>query len=197
MTTKIARIQNRYDKLGNQERLRLAVSAIERGDDEELEAIFSTASRKIYRMTDAWITDRYDAIWKISVVYWLFTEELLREREELCHRATIYKFNVDYGDESQRQKLSKVLEIINAMITEHDNLIWAVSEAIRQLAKTVELAPTDLLARASESAKERLNWQRHDYDDQADETILSDMVNKYYQGFAAYWPDAGSDSNFA
>lgn len=190
MTNKIARIQNRYDKLSNKERLQLAVSAIERGDNQDLEFIFRTAPRKTYTMPDDWITDRYEAIWKISVVYWIITEELLREQEELSHRVTIYKFNVEYGDQSQRQKWSKALEIINSMITENDNLIWAASESIRQLAKIVELDPRDLLARASESVKERLNWQHHNLDTQTDQITLSEKVDMYFQTFLAYWPTA-------
>lgn len=186
MTAKIARLHNNYDRLENQERLHLVASAIERGDDDELNALISTTPKKSYVMRDAWMVDRYHAIRTVSLVYWLMTEETLREREKMLHHTTILESSVRLADEPKRLK---VIELVGKMIEEHDNLLWAASEAIRQLATAVKLQPRELLVFVPEHVKGRLNLQRHTYDNQVDEAILQKMVKSYFKGFSVHWPD--------
>lgn len=193
MNTKIERIHNKYDKLTNQERLRLVTNAIERGDDEELGALLRSTAKKTYTMRDAWMVDRFDAIWRISVVYWLTTEELLRTRGENQHLLRILKsdtaefLNLDVDDPT-RQKRVKAIEHLCEQLGEHDSLLWAVAQAIVKLAEIIQLKPAELLVYTPPAVKDRLAI-KHPQLDQASENQLQQMVGMYYRLFAAYWPD--------
>jgi len=193
MITKIARVHTKYDKLTNQERLRLVTNAIERGDDEELEALVRSTAKKTYTIRDVWMVDRFDAIWRISVIYWLTTEELLREREEnqhllsilRCDTAGFLKLDVD---DPTRQKRCKAIEHLCEQLDEHDSLLWAVAQAILKLAKVIQLQPAELLVYTPPAVKDRLAI-KHPQLDQASENQLQQMIDVYYRSFAAYWPD--------
>ncbi len=194
MNTKIARIHNKYDKLTNQERLRLVANALERGDDEDLEALVRSTAKKTYTMRDAWLVDRFDAIWRISVVYWLVTEELLREREEKLHLLSILLS--DSGrimklsdDDLTKQKRNRAIVILDEQLVEYACILWAVGQAIQRLALLVQLQPSELLAYTPPAVKERLMLEHGQLNDQAGENQFQQVIDMYYKLFAAYWPD--------
>ena len=193
-TRKVNNIRKNYGRLSNHERLQLAANAIIRDDDDEYHAVVNSTPRKSYHMRDTWMVDRHEALWRISTIYWLVTEEALREKAERRQLELILKLDdggilsLDNND-PKKEKRIRVLEILDLEMREYGNLIWAYSEAIKRLSEAVKLKPEELLAYAHEKVKQRLEWPRYDYDCVVDEENLQKVTDKFYGEFAGYWPD--------
>jgi len=167
-----------------------------RDDDDEYQALVATTPRKTYTMPDAWIGDRAEALWKVSISFAFVTEEMLRGREDRSHFATILEMDMDHlldlpEDDPKRLKRERAIEVVSIQIEEFDNMIWAAGEAIRRLAKRVDLQPEELVAYAPAQWKQRLDWERHPYPagDTFDEENLQKLIDTYYKWFSHQWPD--------
>ncbi len=57
-----------HARLSASERIRAAVSAIARGDNEELGTLWETCQRKVYRMADAAFSDGMERLLKLALI---------------------------------------------------------------------------------------------------------------------------------
>lgn len=189
----ITKIRRHYDNLDNQERLRLAASAINRGDTEELEVLAATTSMKTYTMPDAWVGDRYHALWDVGVTYWLITEELFHKREAARHTYSRIRVDIEGFRElaEARDDIddTRLLKIIKAEIDEFTRQIYAASQAVKKLSREVNLSPDELIAHTPEHVKKRLEIELLEPEELNEGEFLEDGIELFYTVLASYWPD--------
>ena len=193
MMATITGLRGKYDKLNNQERLRLVADAINRDDSVDLSALRVTAPRQSYVMTEVWLEDRFNALWRISVVFWLAIELLNTERQSLEHKSTISTILRD--DLLKPEYMTIDLEaydfhlFVKGIDQRLENIFLqfrSLTEAINRLAKDVGLRPEELIAHAPKDGNARLVAA---IDNTPENELPEEFVNDYYNLFAHYWPD--------
>lgn len=188
----ITKIRGKYDKLDDQERLRLVASAINRGDGNELKTLKASTVRKTYTMPDAWMVDRYTALWDVSVIYWLITEELLHKREAARHAYSNVRVDIEdsqeLGDALNDIDDAVILKIIATEIAEFTRHIFAASQAVKKLSLEIDLKPGELIAYTPEHVKNRLEVPLSKSGESIDGEFIDDAIDWYYTVFASYWP---------
>lgn len=68
-------LSKHYDKLQPHERFQLALKAQARGDEADVEALKRTCPKETYRMNEAAVTDRFDALFHLVAAYLMATEQ--------------------------------------------------------------------------------------------------------------------------
>jgi len=193
MHAKSARLHNRYDKLANDERLRLIAGAIGRKDDEELEVLISTTPRKTYSMPDASVVDRLAAIWRISMLYWLATEELQREID--TKRLTVLLVRSEYETRQlanidyDKRKCLAIIDSLAHQLIGFECMLWSLSQAIHRFAKKIGFQPAELLAYAPSSVQERHLVLLPNQEVQIKGDRLEEMIETYIRLFSTQWAE--------
>ena len=189
----ITGLRGKYDKLKNQERLRLVADAIIRDDGVDISALTETAPRYSYTVIDPWYVDRYNALWRISVMYWLTMEMLYSEQQVVEHKYTLARLLND--GVIKPEYVGKILGQIDAphflKLTEQKlennaRQLQATAAAIDLLAKEVGLEPDELIAHVPADIKE---WAKKVVGGTPKEESQIEYVKHYYKIFAGYWPD--------
>ena len=190
--TRITGLRGKYDKLNNQERLKLVANAITRDDPSDLSALRLTAPKRTYIMTDAWLEDRFNALWNISVVFWLAIETLNTERQSLEHKSTIGTILRDDLLKPEYMAIDREAFNLHLFVKGIDQQLQntflqfrSAAEAINRLSKDVDLRPEELIAHAPEDVKERLLTA---IDNTPESGLPEEYVSLYYDLFAHYWP---------
>lgn len=188
----ITGLRGKYDKLNNQERLRLVADAIARDDSVDLSALKITAPRESCVMIDGWLEDRFNALWRISVIFWLAIEMLDTERLSLEHKRTIGTLLRDnwlkpelVGEAPEEFDAHLLLKGIGQRL--NNNLLEYKSAvaAIAQLAQKIELELEELIAHAPADVRERIKSMAND---NPEKELPKEYVSRYYSLFAHYWP---------
>jgi hypothetical protein len=79
----VTKIERQYDQLTSDERFRLLVAALARGDQREEERLWRSSSRASYRMPEAALGDRYQLAWQLVALLLLKLEPVLARVELL------------------------------------------------------------------------------------------------------------------
>ena len=188
----ITGLRGKYKKLNNQERLRLVAHAIARDDSVDLSALIVTAPKQSYIMTEAWLEDRFNALWRISVIFSLAIEMLDTERLSLEHKRTIgILLRNDClkpefaGADPEAFDTHFILKGIDQRLKNNFLRFQSAVDAINQLAKDVGLSPEELIAHAPVDVRERLETVA---DNNPEKELPEEYVSWYYDLFAHYWP---------
>ena len=192
MMATITGLRGKYNKLNNQERLRLVADAIARDDSVDLSALIVTAPKQTYTMAEAWLEDRFNALWRISVIFSLAIEMLDTERLSFEHKHTIAML---LGNNCLKPEFLSVvpdafdapllLKGIDQRLKNNFVRLQSAVEAINQLAQDVGLSPEELISHAPADVRERLETVT---DNNPKKELPEEYVNWYYDLFAYYWP---------
>jgi hypothetical protein len=176
-----------YDRLTPEERFRLDVEAMARGDEEESELLTSTCPRGTYTMTDVGFSGRWDGAIALTMAALMDLRQttaklrmidafraVLPYSEQLAQNSAVEAYLDGKGADTRR--MDKDLERIEAQIKEDGRFIPELLERLeRELAaeglavweayslfceEEMEIAPEKLLRATFPPALEDVGWFR-------------------------------------
>ncbi len=176
-----------YDRLTPEERFRLDVEAMARGDEEESELLTSTCPRRTYTMTDGGFSGRWDAARQLTMAALMdFRQNTAKLRmvdafrvvlpyaEQLAHNGAAEAYLE--GNKGGPERMDEDLERIEARVKEDARVIPELLERLeRELAtealavweafslfceEDMKLTPEKLLRATFPPALEDVGWFR-------------------------------------
>ena len=137
------KIEKYYDRLKPDERFRLLVAAMARGDDEDYDHLTNTAPRKNYSMRDARVGDKLEAAENIALRFSISIMHTLHLIEQ--HLSTIRNLEND-ADEDVKGYLDKMGTDLFARHAE----LKAICEGLTSFCESIQVEPEMLLKAYSE-----------------------------------------------